>query len=120
MSGKGKDSAAARILGSGTSGQYTFSFSRHVQRVLTLRVLCIGIAELMIFHPVDTVAKRLMSNKTKVRVNFLNPSLPILTRLFSSLHLRMYRSHSTLSPLSSSETTPPLPFPGSCSLSSLA
>ncbi|GAA5965346.1 hypothetical protein JCM21900_006005, partial [Sporobolomyces salmonicolor] len=37
----GKDSHAARILGSGTS----------------------GIAELAIFHPVDTVAKRLMSNK---------------------------------------------------------
>ncbi|BGP58689.1 hypothetical protein JCM8202_003609 [Rhodotorula sphaerocarpa] len=37
----GKDSHAARIVGSGTS----------------------GIAELMIFHPVDTVAKRLMSNK---------------------------------------------------------
>lgn len=37
----GKDSHAARILGSGTA----------------------GIAELMIFHPVDTVAKRLMSNK---------------------------------------------------------
>ncbi|GAA5935737.1 Ggc1p [Sporobolomyces koalae] len=39
--GNGKDSHAARILGSGTS----------------------GIAELAIFHPVDTVAKRLMSNK---------------------------------------------------------
>ncbi|GAA5861610.1 hypothetical protein JCM1840_005204 [Sporobolomyces johnsonii] len=37
----GKDSHAARILGSGTA----------------------GIAELAIFHPVDTVAKRLMSNK---------------------------------------------------------
>ncbi|PWN51310.1 mitochondrial carrier [Violaceomyces palustris] len=40
-SGKGKDSATARLLGSGTS----------------------GIAELLVFHPVDTVAKRLMSNK---------------------------------------------------------
>ncbi|BGP20968.1 hypothetical protein JCM10213_003360 [Rhodosporidiobolus nylandii] len=37
----GKDSHAARILGSGTS----------------------GIAELALFHPIDTVAKRLMSNK---------------------------------------------------------
>ncbi|KAG6872156.1 hypothetical protein C0995_012474 [Termitomyces sp. Mi166 len=43
-SGKGNESGAARILGSGTS----------------------GIAELLIFHPVDTVAKRLMSNKAKV------------------------------------------------------
>ena len=42
----GKDSGAARILGSEAS----------------------GIAELLIFHPVDTVAKRLMSNKDKVRL----------------------------------------------------
>jgi hypothetical protein len=26
-----------------------------------------GIAELVLFHPVDTIAKRLMSNKGKVR-----------------------------------------------------
>lgn len=26
-----------------------------------------GVAELLVFHPVDTIAKRLMSNKTKVR-----------------------------------------------------
>jgi hypothetical protein len=43
IGGKHRDSAQARLLGSGTS----------------------GIAELMIFHPVDTVAKRLMSNKDK-------------------------------------------------------
>lgn len=41
--GKSKESATARLLGSGTS----------------------GIAELLVFHPVDTVAKRLMSNKNK-------------------------------------------------------
>ncbi|UZJ53192.1 hypothetical protein CBS101457_002512 [Exobasidium rhododendri] len=41
--GKQRDSAQARLLGSGTA----------------------GIAELMVFHPVDTVAKRLMSNKDK-------------------------------------------------------
>ncbi|VDB83323.1 unnamed protein product [Peniophora sp. CBMAI 1063] len=41
---KGKESGTARVLGSGTS----------------------GIAELLIFHPVDTIAKRLMSNKAKV------------------------------------------------------
>lgn len=28
---------------------------------------CAGIAELMVFHPVDTTAKRLMSNVGKVR-----------------------------------------------------
>lgn len=42
LSGKRKESAQARVLGSGVS----------------------GIAELAVFHPVDTVAKRLMSNKT--------------------------------------------------------
>ncbi|EAU81800.1 mitochondrial carrier protein [Coprinopsis cinerea okayama7 len=47
----GKDSGTARILGSGTS----------------------GIAELLIFHPVDTVAKRLMSNKSKVTFANLSP-----------------------------------------------
>ena len=41
--GKHRDSANARILGSGVS----------------------GLAELFVFHPVDTVAKRLMSNKDK-------------------------------------------------------
>ena len=28
-----------------------------------------GIAELLVFHPVDTIAKRLMSNKSKVRLH---------------------------------------------------
>ncbi|KAJ7071785.1 mitochondrial carrier protein [Mycena belliarum] len=44
VSGKGKESGTARVLGSGAS----------------------GVAELLIFHPVDTVAKRLMSNKAKI------------------------------------------------------
>ncbi|GLI72459.1 high copy suppressor of abf2 [Penicillium ochrochloron] len=39
-----KESATARLLGSG----------------------CAGIAELMVFHPVDTTAKRLMSNQTRI------------------------------------------------------
>jgi hypothetical protein len=47
----GKESGTARVLGSGTS----------------------GIAELLIFHPVDTVAKRLMSNKAKVSFGTLSP-----------------------------------------------
>ncbi|KAE9409015.1 mitochondrial carrier [Gymnopus androsaceus JB14] len=51
--GKSKDSGTARVLGSGTS----------------------GIAELLIFHPVDTVAKRLMSNKAKVSMSTLSPIL---------------------------------------------
>jgi hypothetical protein len=41
--GAKRESTTARLLGSGTS----------------------GIAELAVFHPVDTVAKRLMSNKDK-------------------------------------------------------
>lgn len=64
----GKDSGTARILGSGTS----------------------GIAELLIFHPVDTVAKRLMSNKNKVSFSTLSPiifrdhaSAPLARKFFS-------------------------------------
>ncbi|KAH9483537.1 Mitochondrial GTP/GDP carrier protein 1 [Psilocybe cubensis] len=67
-SSNGKDSAAARVLGSGTS----------------------GIAELLIFHPVDTVAKRLMSNKAKVSASTLSPiifrdaaSKPLVTKFLS-------------------------------------
>ncbi|KAH7925154.1 mitochondrial carrier protein [Leucogyrophana mollusca] len=51
LSGKGKESGTARILGSGAS----------------------GVAELLVFHPVDTVAKRLMSNKAKVSFSTLSP-----------------------------------------------
>jgi hypothetical protein len=31
----------------------------------------VGVAELLIFHPVDTIAKRLMSNKAKVLTSLL-------------------------------------------------
>ncbi|KZT65352.1 mitochondrial carrier [Daedalea quercina L-15889] len=65
---KGSDSGAARILGSGTS----------------------GIAELLVFHPVDTIAKRLMSNKSKVSMSTLSPIIfreyataPLGTKLLS-------------------------------------
>ncbi|CAL1705999.1 unnamed protein product [Somion occarium] len=34
-----------------------------------------GVAELFVFHPVDTIAKRLMSNKTKVSFSTLSPIL---------------------------------------------
>jgi len=50
-SGKGKESGTARVLGSGAS----------------------GVAELLVFHPVDTIAKRLMSNKAKVSFSNLGP-----------------------------------------------
>lgn len=48
----GKDSVTARLLGSGTSG---------ILELLGIVSLTIG------FHPVDTVAKRLMNNKLKVQ-----------------------------------------------------
>lgn len=48
--GKHKESAAARIAGSGAS----------------------GIAELFLFHPVDTISKRLMSNKANLSLSTLN------------------------------------------------
>ncbi|ORX35464.1 mitochondrial carrier domain-containing protein [Kockovaella imperatae] len=50
IKGRKRESGAARVLGSGTS----------------------GIAELLVFHPVDTVAKRLMSNRTNVSFGNLN------------------------------------------------
>ena len=55
-----KESATARLLGAG-------AFSRIMQRLPPLTILgSAGIAELIIFHPVDTIAKRLMSNQGKV------------------------------------------------------
>lgn len=36
--------------------------------IVLIRIGTAGIAELMIFHPVDTTAKRLMSNQGKVRM----------------------------------------------------
>ena len=45
-----KESATARVLGSGTS----------------------GIAELLVFHPVDTIAKRLMSNTTAASMSSMS------------------------------------------------
>nr|GAT61132.1 mitochondrial carrier protein [Mycena chlorophos] len=50
LSSKGKESGTARVLGSGAS----------------------GVAELLVFHPVDTVAKRLMSNKAKMSFTTAN------------------------------------------------
>ena len=67
-SSSGKDSGAARVLGSGASGQYVFTTHTIAIGILiyTWGFFFLGIAELLIFHPVDTVAKRLMSNKAKV------------------------------------------------------
>ncbi|KAG1716068.1 hypothetical protein ID866_1094 [Astraeus odoratus] len=65
--GNGKESGTARVLGSGAS----------------------GVAELVIFHPVDTVAKRLMSNKSKVH---LSPMYAVSTSTLSSIIFREYAS----------------------------
>lgn len=67
----GKDSGTARILGSGTSGMYSVPnfVGRSENRARanqSPRSLIVGVAELLIFHPVDTIAKRLMSYKAKV------------------------------------------------------
>lgn len=59
---KGAESGTARILGSGASG---VSCCVVVAGIANDGVQ--GIAELIVFHPVDTIAKRLMSNKSKVR-----------------------------------------------------
>jgi hypothetical protein len=51
-----RESGVARLLGSGTA----------------------GIAELMVFHPVDTIAKRLMSNSGKVSLSVCITSRPLI------------------------------------------
>jgi len=63
-----RESTQARILGAGTSippyslyiigDYYILRFEFHTG--------CAGISELIIFHPVDTIAKRLMSNQSRV------------------------------------------------------
>jgi hypothetical protein len=78
--GKSKESGTARVLGSGASGEY------HGDQIalwsFTLKLLFgAGVAELLVFHPVDTIAKRLMSNKNKV-----------------SIYLQQARQHSDQSP----------------------
>ncbi|CAG8459885.1 mitochondrial carrier domain-containing protein [Gigaspora rosea] len=74
-SGKQTESGLARLLGSGTS----------------------GILELLVFHPVDTVAKRLMTNPTKIFVSgvplsqgFINLDKVIFKEDYSSGALRKY------------------------------
>ncbi|GLB35649.1 putative mitochondrial carrier [Lyophyllum shimeji] len=63
---KGKESAAARFsVGNIWSIQH-FSVTDGLSVQLTRRGFSGSVAELLIFHPVDTVAKRLMSNKAKV------------------------------------------------------
>lgn len=68
LSVKGSESGTARLLGSGFS----------------------GVAELVVFHPVDTIAKRLMSNKSHVTASSLSSiifrehaSAPLGRRLLS-------------------------------------
>jgi hypothetical protein len=101
---KGKESATARILGSGTSGTcyFTSLTPSNVARMLTRsRLWSLGVAELLIFHPVDTIAKRLMSNKAKV-----STFLPFYTNAHDSTR----RSRSRRSHQLSSASIPQLPW----------
>ena len=61
---KGAESGTARVLGSGLSGE---CHARAYGICTRLNEAFAGVAELVVFHPVDTIAKRLMSNKSKVR-----------------------------------------------------
>lgn len=63
-----------------------------VQQLLTEGHLHVGVAELLVFHPVDTVAKRLMSNKAKVMLKSSLPSIPQLILLLG-LVLRTQQYH---------------------------
>jgi hypothetical protein len=72
----------------------------------------LGVAELLIFHPVDTIAKRLMSNKAKVGFASFRPSP--MTRIDPT------RSRSPHCRPSSSASTPRHRWGASCSRSSLA
>lgn len=58
-----KESTAARFLG---AGMYK---SINCRLLVLISAGTAGIAELMIFHPVDTTAKRLMSHHGKVRLS---------------------------------------------------
>jgi hypothetical protein len=62
---KGKESGTARVLGSGTSGMPHSPYQVTAHSLIS-HYPSPGVAELLIFHPVDTIAKRLMSNKAKV------------------------------------------------------
>ncbi|KAG0226724.1 Mitochondrial GTP/GDP carrier protein 1 [Actinomortierella wolfii] len=77
MSGKSKhsESGIARLCGSGTS----------------------GFLELMIFHPIDTVAKRLMSNQTRIggqglSVAIANTNKVIFKDAYNAPYLKRYAS----------------------------
>ena len=58
-----------------------------------------GVAELLVFHPVDTVAKRLMSNKAKVDPDHLCYSRFNLSPQvsFSALNVIIFRDFATAS-----------------------
>ena len=72
---KGAESGTARVLGSGLSGECSCELYKLAYKA---EQNVVGVAELVIFHPVDTIAKRLMSNKSKVRFSGL------LTRPYTS------------------------------------
>jgi hypothetical protein len=86
--------------------------SRRTSDQLSFSYASLGIAELLIFHPVDTVAKRLMSNKAKVTQVSPKPKYPESHRVGFRCPSRRYH------PLSSG-TTHRRPLPASSCLCSL-
>ncbi|ORY10538.1 guanine nucleotide transporter [Clohesyomyces aquaticus] len=61
--------AAQAVAGTSSSAK---DFKKEAGAARVLGAGCAGIAELMVFHPVDTTAKRLMSNHGKVSISQLN------------------------------------------------
>lgn len=68
---KGAESGTARILGSGLSGVCAHAVLLSAVRCQHSQSLnYVGVAELVVFHPVDTIAKRLMSNKVRSHASY--------------------------------------------------
>ena len=68
--------------------RYAFALA-HVKQ-LTKRLFA-GVSELLIFHPVDTIAKRLMSNKAKVLHRLICSGIWLNLRKVSSLNSIIFR-----------------------------
>jgi hypothetical protein len=64
---KTNESNWARTSGAGAAGASRSAATTSLKRL----ILRSGVAELLVFHPVDTIAKRLMSNTTKVSIELL-------------------------------------------------
>ena len=88
-----KDSGAARVLGSGTSGIL------ELVRCSPARLWGWLMRSQAIFHPVDTISKRLMSNKAKVRalVESVVADIDVTQLSTSTLSAVIFREHASKS-----------------------